>query len=179
MNAHTRTLVGPLSANACRLMDEHHKPGIFFLFQDLSVRTEGLSFSNISGTVFYTQTSHLNCRNIQAKDASHERWSVSIFPFVFNFQYLGSHSSPALEMGVHNDVSPVLAQAFTDPFTVFSAKRFPGVPGISIGKYLICCCPNINPLHFLDSTALSIALGNQGQKLPLVGCHVDPARWRY
>ena len=42
-HAYTRTLVGPLSANACRLMDEHQKPGIFFLFQDLSVRTEGLS----------------------------------------------------------------------------------------------------------------------------------------
>lgn len=39
--AYTRTLVGPLSANACRLQDEHRKPGIFFLFQDLSVRTEG------------------------------------------------------------------------------------------------------------------------------------------
>lgn len=37
----TRTLVGPLSANACRLLDEHRKPGIFFLFQDLSIRTEG------------------------------------------------------------------------------------------------------------------------------------------
>jgi hypothetical protein len=51
-HAYTRTLVGPLSANACRLMDEHRKPGIFFLFQDLSVRTEGLSFSDISGIVF-------------------------------------------------------------------------------------------------------------------------------
>lgn len=40
---YTRTLVGPLSANACRLLDEHRKEGIFFLFQDLSVRTEGLS----------------------------------------------------------------------------------------------------------------------------------------
>lgn len=40
--AYTRTLVGPLSANACRLQDEHRKPGIFFLFQDLSVRTEGV-----------------------------------------------------------------------------------------------------------------------------------------
>jgi hypothetical protein len=40
--SYTRTLVGPLSANACRLKDEHRKPGIFFLFQDLSVRTEGI-----------------------------------------------------------------------------------------------------------------------------------------
>lgn len=41
-HTYTRTLVGPLATNACRLMDEHRKPGIFFLFQDLSVRTEGI-----------------------------------------------------------------------------------------------------------------------------------------
>lgn len=41
-HTYTRTLVGPLSANACRLLDEHRKPGIFFLFQDLSIRTEGM-----------------------------------------------------------------------------------------------------------------------------------------
>lgn len=40
-HAYTRTLVGPLSANASRLLDEHRKPGVFFLFQDLSIRTEG------------------------------------------------------------------------------------------------------------------------------------------
>ncbi|KAF7800134.1 hypothetical protein EIP86_011379 [Pleurotus ostreatoroseus] len=60
-----------------------------------------------------------------------------------------THSPPAPEPGgfrVHASMSPVLAQTFTEPFVVFSAKRFPGVP---------------------DTTALSIALGNQGQKLPL------------
>ena len=31
---------------------------------------------------------------------------------------------------MHTDVSPVLAQTFTEPFVVFSAKRFPGVPGM-------------------------------------------------
>ena len=40
-HTYTRTLVGPLSANACRLLDEHRKPGIFFRFPDLSVPTEG------------------------------------------------------------------------------------------------------------------------------------------
>lgn len=44
-HTYTRTLVGPLSANACRLLDEHRKPGIFFLFQDLSIRTEGMCAS--------------------------------------------------------------------------------------------------------------------------------------
>lgn len=46
-HTYTRTLVGPLSANACRLMDENHKWGIFFLFQDLSVRTEGPHLSQL------------------------------------------------------------------------------------------------------------------------------------
>ncbi|KIP12757.1 hypothetical protein PHLGIDRAFT_97406 [Phlebiopsis gigantea 11061_1 CR5-6] len=110
-HTYTRTLVGPLSANACRLLDEHRKPGIFFLFQDLSIRTEGT--------------------------------------FRLRLRLMNVGAPPAPEPGsnrVHTDVSPVLAQTFTEPFVVFSAKRFPGVP---------------------DTTALSIALGNQGQKLPL------------
>jgi hypothetical protein len=42
-HVYTRTLVGPLAANACRLLDEHRKSGVFFLFQDLSIRTEGMT----------------------------------------------------------------------------------------------------------------------------------------
>lgn len=42
-SSYTRTLVGPLSANAARLYDDKKQVGIFFTFQDLSVRTEGLS----------------------------------------------------------------------------------------------------------------------------------------
>ncbi|KAJ3516280.1 hypothetical protein NLJ89_g1228 [Agrocybe chaxingu] len=121
-HTYTRTLVGPLSANACRLLDEHRKPGIFFLFQDLSVRTEGT--------------------------------------FRLRMRLMNVGAPPAPENGatrVHNDVSPVLAQTFTDPFTVFSAKRFPGVP---------------------DTTALSIAFGNQGQKLPLRNRHGSSKRRR-
>lgn len=109
---YTRTLVGPLSANACRLKDEHRKPGIFFLFQDLSVRTEG------------TFRLRLRLMNVGASDGGPPR--------------------------THTDVSPVLAQAFTEPFMVYSAKRFPGVP---------------------DTTALSISFGSQGQKLPLRNRH--------
>ncbi|GLB34061.1 putative velB [Lyophyllum shimeji] len=121
-HTYTRTLVGPLSANACRLLDEHRKPGIFFLFQDLSVRTEGT--------------------------------------FRLRMRLMNVGAPPAPEAGathVHNDVSPVLAQTFTDAFVVYSAKRFPGVP---------------------DTTALSIAFGNQGQKLPLRNRHGSSKRRR-
>ncbi|KAL5507818.1 hypothetical protein ACEPAH_5436 [Sanghuangporus vaninii] len=114
-HTYTRTLVGPLSANAARLNDEHRKPGIFFLFQDLSIRTEGT------------------------------------FRLRMRLMNVGAH--PAPEPGsnrVMTGVSPILAQTFTEAFTVYSAKRFPGVP---------------------DTTALSIAFGNQGQKLPLRNRH--------
>ncbi|KAF7355589.1 Velvet complex subunit B [Mycena sanguinolenta] len=114
-SAYTRTLVGPLSSNGYRLLDEHRKPGIFFLFQDLSVRTEGT--------------------------------------FRLRLRLMNVGAPPAPEPGalqVHTNVSPVLAQIFTEPFTVYSAKRFPGVP---------------------ETTALSIAFGNQGLKLPLRNRH--------
>jgi len=45
----------------------------------------------------------------------------------------GGSSPPAPEPGashVRSDTSTVLAQVFTAPFIVFSAKKFPGVPGI-------------------------------------------------
>jgi hypothetical protein len=42
-------------------------------------------------------------------------------------QRTSSPDSP--QTRTHTDVSSVLAQAFTEPFMVYSAKRFPGVPG--------------------------------------------------
>ncbi|KAG8936735.1 hypothetical protein FRC02_012017 [Tulasnella sp. 418] len=104
---YTRTLVGPLSAGAARLLDEHGAPGIFFTFQDLSVRTEGQ------------------------------------FRLRLRLMNIGS---PGGTRRVNEDVSPVLAQTYTNVFTVYSAKKFPGVPKM---------------------TPLSRAFARQGQKLPL------------
>jgi len=94
----------------------------FFLFQDLSVRTEGA--------------------------------------FRLRMRLMNVGAPPAPDTGavrIHTDVSPILAQAFTEQFMVYSAKRFPGVP---------------------DTTALSIAFGNQGQKLPLRNRHGSSKRRR-
>ena len=74
-HTYTRTLVGPLSANACRLLDEHRKPGIFFLFQDLSVRTEGQFLDEI---YFLSYISHPCLRSLSIENASHECGSVSV-----------------------------------------------------------------------------------------------------
>lgn len=48
---------------------------------------------------------------------------------------------------VHENVSPVLAQTFTEQFTVFSAKKFPGVPPM---------------------TALSLEFGKQGMSIGVI-----------
>ena len=37
----TRSLMGAVISNTYQLNDEHDRPGIFFIFQDLSVRVEG------------------------------------------------------------------------------------------------------------------------------------------
>ncbi|KAI0032953.1 velvet factor-domain-containing protein [Vararia minispora EC-137] len=151
-HAYTRTLVGPLAANACKLFDQHRNPGVFFLFQDLSVRTEG------------NFRIRLRLMNIGAPPTTAE-------------------GLPAVLTGS----APVLAQTFTDAFDVYSAKRFPGVPGTSsfalplppewrapnpysTAPYPFRSAPLTNE-RAVDTTALSIAFGNQGQKLPLRNRH--------
>ncbi|KAJ3741578.1 velvet factor [Lentinula detonsa] len=126
-HTYTRTLVGPLSANATRLLDEHRKPGVFFLFQDLSVRTEG---------TFRLRMRLMNIGKYPAPEAGATG--------VMSVDDKDGHGNRP------SGVTPVLSQVYSDPFTVYSAKRFPGVP---------------------DTTALSIAFGNQGQKLPLRNRH--------
>lgn len=90
---YARTLIGPLAAGAQTLNDDNDEPGIFFLFQDLSVRTEGV--------------------------------------FRLRMRLVNVGGPPAPDPGasyVRSDNSTVLAQVFTDPFTVYSPKKFPGVP---------------------------------------------------
>lgn len=48
--------------------------------------------------------------------------------------------------GLNQDKARILASCFSDPFTVYSAKKFPGV---------------------IESTPLSKAFANQGIKIPI------------
>ncbi|KAI0775336.1 hypothetical protein BC629DRAFT_1594977 [Irpex lacteus] len=148
-HTYTRTLVGPLSANACRLLDEHRKPGIFFLFQDLSIRTEGVCPYTILASSVLRAGQSIPSNSTRVPLSTNVRLYLISGTFRLRLRLMNVGAPPAPDLrayGVHTDQSPVLAQTFTEPFVVFSAKRFPGVP---------------------DTTALSIALGNQGQKLPL------------
>ncbi|KAK3337034.1 velvet factor-domain-containing protein [Cercophora scortea] len=110
----TRNLIGSLAASAFRLTNPDDKIGIWFIMQDLSVRTEGsfrlrFSFIDVSG----------NKTDGQPQNTS----SV-----------------------VTHGKARVMAYAFSDVFTVFSAKKFPGV---------------------CESTPLSKCFATQGIKIPI------------
>ena len=85
--AYTRNLIGALAQSASKLKGMDGQPGIFFIFHDLSVRTEGL------------------------------------FCLRFTFVVLGNH--------IRNTDQPtdILASTLSEPFQVYSAKKFPGMLG--------------------------------------------------
>lgn len=105
----TRNLIGSLSASAFRLTDPDNKIGVWFILQDLSVRTEG------------------------------------IFRLKMNFVNVGAPSENGQPVLNHGS-APVLASVFSEPFQVFSAKKFPGV---------------------IESTPLSKCFALQGIKIPI------------
>ncbi|RKU42649.1 hypothetical protein DL546_002011 [Coniochaeta pulveracea] len=93
----TRNLIGSLAASAFRLNDPTDKIGIWFILQDLSVRTEGqfrLRFSFVNVGLPTTNS---------------------------------NGQGPNVSAMVNQGKAPVLASCFSDVFHVFSAKKFPGV----------------------------------------------------
>ncbi|KAJ9201794.1 hypothetical protein DTO021D3_7801 [Paecilomyces variotii] len=118
----TRNLIGSLSASAFRLTDPDNKIGVWFILQDLSVRTEG------------TFRLKMNFANVGTQSAD-------------------SNGTPVLNHGS----APVLASVFSEPFQVFSAKKFPGV---------------------IESTPLSKCFALQGIKIPIRKDGVKGSRGR-
>lgn len=108
----TRNLIGSLSASAFRLTDPDNKIGVWFILQDLSVRTEG--------------TFRLKMSFVDVGTSSAET----------------TNGPPVINHGT----APVLASVFSEPFQVFSAKKFPGV---------------------IESTQLSKCFALQGIKIPI------------
>ncbi|KAJ5032237.1 uncharacterized protein L3040_008846 [Drepanopeziza brunnea f. sp. 'multigermtubi'] len=114
----TRNLIGQLATSAFRLIDTEDRIGIWFVLQDLSVRTEGS---------FRLRFSFVN---------------LGVPPSPANIQLSGTGPGVA----VNTTKAPVLSTVFSDVFTVYSAKRFPGV---------------------VESTELSKIFSMQGIKIPI------------
>lgn len=113
---YTRNLIGALTASAFRLQDPSDKIGIWFVMQDLSVRTEG---------------------NFRLRFSMCNVGMPSKTP----------NGNPANQISIVNTgKAPILASCYSDVFTVYSAKKFPGV---------------------VESTALSKCFATQGIKIPI------------
>ncbi|KAL2421219.1 Velvet complex subunit RYP3 [Exophiala dermatitidis] len=111
-----KNLIGSASSSAFRLKDDKGKVGLWFVLQDLSVRTEGwfrlkMNFFNLSEFI------------LSEGDTS------------------GTLQNPELF-----SEAPCLATAFSRPFKVYSAKKFPGV---------------------IETTELNRQFAKQGIKIPI------------
>ena len=183
----TRNLIGSLVCSAFRLTDTNDKIGIWFVMQDLSVRTEGVfrcvSFSHSlpylltpfphSSTPFLTPPFSLPPSHSPfltpldlpptplllpppphhlydlLTNTKKKRLQLS-FVNVGHPTPMGPTSSTTTSSGgstaINQSKAPILASVFSEPFQVFSAKKFPGV---------------------CDSTALSKCFATQGIKIPI------------
>ena len=92
-----KNLIGSASSSAFRLYDETGKIGLWFVLQDLSVRTEG-----------------------------HFRLKMNFFN-LSEFVLADSDNKVSSEPGELLAEAPCLATVFSKVFHVFSAKKFPGV----------------------------------------------------
>jgi len=138
---YNRTLIGQLCSSAQRLNDEDKKPGIWFIFPDLSVRTEDwfrlkFSFFNV-GKIF------TDCGIDQVW---HEAAASNCAPTTGTPDTINPKRIEGLRAGLVADHAPCLAYVFSKPFKVYSAKKFPGVA---------------------ESTSLSKAFANQGIKISI------------
>lgn len=114
----TRNLIGQVSSSATLLRDLTQSQGLWFVFQDLSVRTEGIFRLKFS---FFDLQDGRDNENGSAENESAESVTLA-------------------------QTAPMLAQVYSKPFQVFSAKKFPGV---------------------IDSTLLSKEFAKQGIKIPI------------
>jgi hypothetical protein len=175
----TRNLIGSLSASAFRLTDPDNKVGVWFILQDLSVRTEGqfryvlvllqlhhsimarLSFCSFSihslplphelqltppslkMSFVNVGTNLPSIMGTNGHSSSHPATPTASTPTSgFHNPSTSSAAQPVLNQGS----APVLASVYSEPFQVFSAKKFPGV---------------------IESTPLSKCFALQGIKIPI------------
>jgi len=132
----TRNLIGSLTASAFKLTDPDNKIGVWFILQDLSVRTEG-SFRCAAETQSFTV-----------------QLTLTVHPFSrlkMNFVNVGRGDGK-----LNTGVAPVLATAYSDVFQVYSAKKFPGViESTGLSKCFAMQGRPIFPAHFLAERGLT------------------------
>ncbi|KAJ8102775.1 velvet factor-domain-containing protein [Lipomyces tetrasporus] len=135
-----KNLIGSVVATAFKLHDTQGKLGVWFILQDLSVRTEGefklkASFVNLGSPLSPPPASSSSSAPSMHGNGPHSHAGDSA---------TGQQQLPV--MVVNTGTARVQATCFSAPFRVYIAKRFPGV---------------------IESTELSRCFAMQGIKIPI------------
>ncbi|KAK7204667.1 velvet factor-domain-containing protein [Myxozyma melibiosi] len=139
-----KNLIGSVVATAFKLHDPQGNLGVWFILQDLSVRTEGefklkASFVNLgSPLVAPGQTNELG------RAPAHT--SSSLAQMHYQPEQDSSLHNGQPVMVVNTGTANIQATCFSQPFKVYIAKKFPGV---------------------IESTDLSRCFAMQGIKIPI------------
>ncbi|KAK5948161.1 hypothetical protein OHC33_010814 [Knufia fluminis] len=117
-----RNLIGATSSSAHLLQDENFKWGIYFLFADLSVRTE--DWFRLKFQVFNVAEclDGLTKEEIEQKAASN-----NAAPSTNSDGKRGSKNLEGIRNSLVGQSAPCLATCWSHCFRVYSAKKFPGV----------------------------------------------------
>lgn len=117
-----RQMIGNTVASGQLLPDPEGKKGIFFVFNDLSIRQD--QWFRISFSLFYIGELMNVTTGPDAPAADpHPMESVPEQSVVT----IGTGAAPTFEIGEGSRTSPCLAKTWSQPFRVYQAKRFPGV----------------------------------------------------
>ncbi|KAK9460708.1 velvet factor-domain-containing protein [Lipomyces oligophaga] len=147
-----KNLIGSVVATAFKLHDPDGNLGVWFVLQDLSVRTEGefklkASFVNL-GAPLVSQQSLAATRSIMtptgALDGQLSDRQQQLIPGSVSESDPSNSQQPVLV--VNTGTVRVQATTFSAPFKVYIAKKFPGV---------------------IESTSLSKCFAMQGIKIPI------------
>lgn len=145
--AYTRNLIGCTATSGLKLIDTNQQAGIFFIFNDISVRTE--SWFRLKCEVFDLGDDKDTWSPMTvAAIAKVNGWSLD-----YCKERLRAHSQkkPSTGSASQDEIKirqtyPCLAETFTACFKVYSAKKFPGVT---------------------DSTEISKCFAKQGVKISI------------
>lgn len=137
--AFARNLIGSTSSSAHLLQDLTHKRGIYFIFPDLSVRTE--DWFRLKFQVFNVAEC-LN--NLSQEEIIRKAASNDAAPSAHSDGKRGSKNLEGIKNSLVGKTAPCLATCWSQCFRVYSAKKFPGV---------------------VDSTELSKTFAEQGVKI--------------
>lgn len=141
-----KNLIGSVVATAFKLHDPQGNLGVWFILQDLSVRTEGefklkLSFVNL-GSPLALPSDAASRQNTNSPPTSS---SLASMQAASQSQDVTIHNGQPV-MVVNTGTASIQATCFSQPFRVYIAKKFPGV---------------------IESTDLSRCFAMQGIKIPI------------